>query len=88
MCLVFMGIVEASELPRNMPRWIMCSLGLSLLGFSVFPVRFVGLSGRGVGPLAPTTDLETTVQATFAISTGNVRWPPPPPIRSAIAAFC
>jgi hypothetical protein len=83
-CLVFLGLIEASEPPRDLAR-VSRSLGLFLLGFSVFPLVWFGYLVARVGPLAPWTYLETTVQATLAISTGMSM--PPPPIRCVIVAF-
>jgi hypothetical protein len=83
-CLVFLGLIEVSEPPRDVAR-VLRTLGIFLLSFSIFPAAWFGYLIARAGPLAPLTYLETTVQVSLAISTGMAM--PPPPIRSVIVAF-
>jgi hypothetical protein len=83
-CLVFLGLIEASEPSRAVSR-VLRAPGLLFLGFSVFPIVWLGYLVARIGPLAPMTYLETTVQATLAISKGMSM--PCPAIRSVIVAF-
>ncbi|MFI5460833.1 MAG: hypothetical protein ACHRXM_35940 [Isosphaerales bacterium] len=83
-CLVFLGLIEAGERPRD-PARALRTMGLLLAGFSVFPLAWFGYLAARVGPLAPLTYLVTTVQATLAICTGMSQ--PPPPFRSVIVGY-
>ena len=83
-CLAFLGLIEASEPPRNAAR-VLRALGLFLAGFSVFPLAWFAYLVARVGPYALPDLPGTTVQSTLAVSLGMSQ--PPPPIRSVIVAY-
>jgi hypothetical protein len=83
-CLVFLGLVEASEPPRG-PVRVLRALGLFLASFSIFPLAWLGYVVARCGILAPLTYLGNTVQAALSIASAMSQ--PPPPIRSLIVAY-
>ena len=66
-CLVFLGLVEASEPPRG-PVRVLRALGLFFASFSIFPLAWLGYVVARCGIFAPLTYFGNTVQAALSIA--------------------
>jgi hypothetical protein len=83
-CLVFLGLTEASQLPRSAGR-VFRALAFFLAGFSAFPLAWCVYLMARVGINAPLTYLRLTIDASLAVSSGMAK--PLPSIWSVFLAY-
>ena len=82
--LIILGLIEAADPGRSLARLLQAG-GLLAGGFAIAPLAWLGYLALRIGPLAPLDYLETTIQATVAVSGAMSQ--PPPAIRSVLLAY-